>query len=86
MTDTAPQTTVVVKTEKNVGIALLLTFFFGPLGMLYSTVTGGIVMLIVSLVVAFLTLGLGLVITFPICMVWAAIAASNHNKELQLAV
>ena len=63
--------------KKSALVAFLLTFFFGPLGMFYSTVVGAIVMIIVSLVVGVLTLGLGLAVTWPICIVWACVAASN---------
>jgi hypothetical protein len=73
-------TNVVVTTNKSVWVAILLTFFFGPLGMLYSTVTGGILMFFVTILLAIVTFGFGLFITQPICIVWAAIAASNHNK------
>lgn len=75
-------TVVMVGGTKSVGVALLLSFFFGPLGLFYATVTGGVVMLIVSFVVALFTFGLGLFITWPICVVWSAIAASNHNTAL----
>lgn len=39
--------------EKSVGVAFVLTFFFGPLGMLYSTVTGALILLGITLVVSF---------------------------------
>jgi len=73
---------VVVKAEKSMGVTILLTFLFGPLGMLYSTVTGAIVMLVVNVLIAILTLGFGLVFTWPICIIWAAVATSNYNKSL----
>lgn len=38
--------------RKSVGLAFLLTFLFGPLGMLYSTVTGALVMLGITAVVS----------------------------------
>lgn len=41
--------------EKSVGVAFVLTFFFGPLGMLYSTVTGALILLGITLVVSLLT-------------------------------
>jgi len=66
---------------KSVGVALLLTFFFGGLGMLYSTVIGGIVMLFVEILIMTLTLGLGVIITRPICMIWAAMAANSANRR-----
>ncbi len=67
---------------KNVGVAFMLAFFFGPLGLLYSTILGGIVMLIVSVVVALITLGFGLIVTWPICIIWAIIAVNIHNKKI----
>lgn len=79
---TNSQGPVVVKSTKNVGIAILLTFIFGPLGMLYSTIPGAIVMGIISLVVGFLTGGVGLLVTWPICILWAAISAHTHNNRL----
>ena len=74
---------VVVKSEKNVGIAILLSFIFGPLGMFYSTIAGAVVMLIVSLIVGIVTLGIGFLITWPVCIIWAAVAANNYNKSLK---
>ena len=38
-------TVVTIAHPKSVGVALLLTLFFGPLGMLYSTVSGALIML-----------------------------------------
>lgn len=74
--------TVVTVSPKSVGISLLLTFLFGSVGMFYSTVLGAIIMLIVEVVVGTLTLGLGLIVTHPICMIWAALAAKSYNDKL----
>jgi hypothetical protein len=79
-----PQVVITIS-EKSVGISLILTFFFGPLGMLYSTVAGGLIMFAVSVVAFILTLGLGLFITWPICMIWGAMAASSYNRGLVTA-
>ncbi len=67
---------------KSVPVAFLLAFFFGPLGMLYADVKGSLIMIAVSLVVGVLTLGMGLIITWPVTVVWATVAASNYNKKL----
>jgi hypothetical protein len=75
-------TVVVVGAQKSVGVAILLTILFGPLGMFYSTVTGALVMLVVTFLAALVTFGLGILITWPICVIWGAIAASNHNAAL----
>ena len=44
---------MVVVAPKSVGVAFVLTFFFGPLGLLYATVTGGLVMMAISFVAFF---------------------------------
>ena len=75
---------VIVKTEKSMGVTILLTILFGPLGMLYATVTGAIVMIVVSVLVALVTLGFGLLITWPVCIIWAAVVTNNYNKNLKL--
>lgn len=78
---TQPQTVIAIA-PKSIGVSLILTFLFGSIGMLYSTVIGAVIMMVIELFVAIFTLGLGLIITHPICMVWGAIAASNYNKKL----
>jgi hypothetical protein len=45
-----PPVVVINRPTKSVFVAFLLTFFFGPLGMFYSTVGGAIVMLLASIV------------------------------------
>ena len=81
MSDQTSKPVVVIPT-KSVGISVLLTVLFGPLGMLYSTVGGAIVMILVNLVVGFLTAGLGLLLTWPICVVWGVMAVNAHNRRL----
>ena len=73
---------VIAKSTKSMGITLLVTALFGPLGMFYATVTGAIVMLIISTIAGFLTLGMSLFITNPICMIWGAIATKKYNDNL----
>jgi len=73
---------VIVRMPKNVGLSVVLSLLFGPLGMLYSTVGGAIVMMIVTPIVAIPTLGVGLFITQPICAIWAASATNTYNKKM----
>jgi len=77
-----PTQHIIVTSTKSVGISLILTFLFGAFGMLYSTIWGAIIMLIVSIIVATVTLGMGLFIVWPICMIWGALAAASYNKKL----
>jgi len=79
---------IVVGNSKSIALAIILALFFGPLGMLYSTVPGAAIMFFVKLVVVCLgvfTLGIGfllLLITQPACVVWAASSAANHNSRI----
>jgi hypothetical protein len=75
-------THIVVTSTKSVGISLILTILFGPLGMLYSTIWGGIIMIVISFIVGLLTMGMGLFITWPISIIWGAMAVSGSNKKL----
>lgn len=76
-----PTATIVVK-QKSTGLALALSFLFGPLGMLYATVAGGIVMFVINIPVVLFTGGMGLLLTIPLGMVWSASAVSGYNKQL----
>ena len=73
---------VVTTSTKSMGIAILLAVLFGPLGMLYSTILGAVIMFVISVPVGFFTLGFGLCLTWPICIIWAAVATSSFNKKL----
>lgn len=73
---------IVTRPTKSVGIGLLLTFLFGPIGMLYATVWGGLLMMVVNLVVGIATFGIGLVITWPIQLIWVALSIRSYNKKL----
>ncbi len=74
--------------QKSMLLGLILTFFFGPLGMLYATVLGGIVMFIVCVLtfgITIMTLGVGSVLFFLVWiiqMLWAGFAIAGYNKRV----
>lgn len=72
----------IIVQSKSMAVGILLALFFGPLGLFYSTVPGALIMLVLSVVVAFFTLGLGLLIIPLLSVLWAAIAISSHNNKL----
>jgi len=74
---------VVSAGEKSMLASILLSLIFGPIGLFYASVTGGIVMLLISIVVAIFTLGFGLLITFPICIIWAVVATNTYNQNIR---
>lgn len=72
--------------KKSTGVALLLTFLFGPLGLFYASVVGGVVMLLLGGALMLFTLGFGGLLVWPVCMIWAAVATSNYNKRLVMGL
>ena len=68
---------VSIQSHKSITTAVLLAFLFGPLGMLYSTILGALIMFAISIFMSLYTFGIGLIITWPICILWAGIAARN---------
>lgn len=75
------QSIVVVQKPKSVGLAFFLAFLFGPLGLFYATIIGGIVMLVLAVLIGFFTLGFGLPVVWLISMIWAVVAANHENKN-----
>ena len=66
--------------RKSVVLSLVLTFFFGPFGMLYSTVVGAIVMMVLYVALGIPTLGWAIAGLHPIAMIWGAVAADRANR------
>jgi hypothetical protein len=73
---------IVVMSTKNPGVAFALGFLFGPIGMLYATIGGALAMLCINVVIAIITLGFGLAISWPLCGLWAYFAAKKYNEQL----
>lgn len=73
---------------KRIGLAILLATLFGPLGLLYSSILGACSMLLVS---CFLYDAAcqhwlsndfySLLIAWPVCIAWAAIAVASFNRD-----
>src|SRR5882672_11957324 len=72
-----------VPQEKSVGGAIALSFFFGPLGMLYSTVPGALTMRFAGFFFTLITLGFGIFLVWPACVLWSALAANSHNDKVR---
>lgn len=78
------QQTVIMmgQNTKSAALAFILALIFGPFGLLYATISGGITMLVIDLFVAVFTFGVGLFFTNVICAVWALSAVNSHNKKM----
>jgi len=70
---------------KSVAVALLFCTFLGPVGLLYSSVIGGSLMIVLALLVFRLKLwGLFLLIWLGSC-IWGVAATNRLNKKILLA-
>ena len=76
------QNIFVMGKAKSVGVAFILSFLFGPLGLLYASVIGGIVMFLINLLFVFTFMWPLLIVSWIICIIWACIAADQANKNM----
>ena len=67
--------------DKSVALALVLTLFFGPLGLFYVSAWAAVALVLVAAVAVVPTLGFVLIFVWPTSMVWAAIAASKRHSD-----
>lgn len=72
---------IIIKSQKNPGTAAILGFFFGPIGMLYATLSGAIIMFVITAIAVIFTFGFGLIITNPICAIWAYLKVKKDNDS-----
>jgi len=72
--------------EKSILLAFLLTLFLGPLGLFYSSIVGGVIMMAAYLAIlglSIITLGLASILFLPAwisCVAWGVLAAKKRNR------
>ncbi len=76
----------IAQPSKSTTVAGILAFFFGPLGMFYSTVSGALIMILINtliiLPIMIFTVGFGAILYFPswlVGIVWAVMAVNKQN-------
>lgn len=83
-TSTSNQTKVIVVGKaKSVGVAVLLAFLFGPLGLLYVSILGGIVMFVIGVILFIVLPIVGGIIAWIGCIIWAIVASNQANEKLK---
>lgn len=80
---TTQVTIQLVQDRKSLPLSFILTFFFGPLGLLYVSVGWALVMTVLTFIFMFFTLGLGAIIMWPINLILSLVLASSANSKLQ---
>lgn len=67
---------------KSVAVALLFSVVLGPIGLLYASYWGGLLMLLVAIVVVNNLHLFPILLTWMICCVWAVGSVERYNKSL----
>lgn len=66
---------------KNLAAALLFSVFLGPVGLLYASTVGGIVMIVLGFVVASSLLPVPIILVWLGSCVWSVVAVNRYNKN-----
>ena len=82
MTEEPTRVVIMPNPTKSMLATILLTVFFGPLGLFYASVTGGIVTLVISIPLGIFTAGFGILLMIPVCVIWGAVATNSYNKKV----
>lgn len=77
-------TVVMVSPPKSPVVAFILTFLFGPLGLLYVSVVGGLVLILAAILSFFILPLIGGIIVWIISIIWGVVGAMN-TKSNQVA-
>lgn len=67
---------------KSVGITLLFCAILGPVGVLYSTVLGGVIMIMIGFVVISAQFLIPSILVWVISCVWGVAATNRYNNKL----
>lgn len=67
---------------KSVSIALLFSVFLGPVGILYSSVIGGIIMIMLGFIIFSYKLIVPIILVWLISCIWSVAATNHYNKRL----
>ena len=67
---------------KNVAAALLFCVLLGPVGLLYASFWGGIIMILLGIVVMSSQLPFPIIVLWLMCCVWAVGAVERYNRKI----
>lgn len=67
---------------KSVAAALMFSVLLGPVGLLYATLWGGALMIMLGVVVISSKLLFPMILVWVSCCVWSVAAVEKHNRLL----
>jgi hypothetical protein len=79
---TDPDAAISLSSSKRPALAAVFGLFLGPIGLLYVGLIPALTMLAVNLLVGALTVGYGLILTWPVCAFVGFAQAEQHNRAI----
>jgi hypothetical protein len=79
---------IILTQSKSMAVGLIITWFFGGLGVFYVSMIGGLVLgglEVVGWIIAFMTLGIGAILLIPVhfvALIWTYLGVKKHNAKL----
>lgn len=70
---------------KSVAVALLFSVFFGPVGLLYASVLGGVLLIVLSIIVLSNHFFILMSFIWLVSCVWSVVAANRYNQKILLS-
>jgi len=70
------------KLYKSIAAALLFAVVLGPIGLLYSSFLGGVVMIILGFIVVCAKYPVPIILVWLISCIWSVGAANRYNRKL----
>lgn len=67
---------------KSIAGALLFTVLLGPVGLLYASFWGGVIMIMVGIVVISNKFFFPILLVWLICSIWAVKSVESYNRKL----
>ncbi len=66
---------------KNLAAALLFSVFLGPVGLLYASTVGGVIMIILGAIMIKSMLPVPIILVWVVSCVWSVVAVNRYNKR-----
>lgn len=82
------ETAIILTQSKSMAVGLIITWFFGGLGVFYVSIIGGIVLgglEFLAWIIALFTFGFGVILLVPIhivALIWTFLGVKKHNSKL----
>ncbi|HLB42663.1 MAG TPA: hypothetical protein VJN02_07425 [Gammaproteobacteria bacterium] len=67
---------------KSTAVALLFSVILGPIGLLYASLWGGILMISLGMIIVSSKLFLPIAIFWAVCSIWAVGSVEAYNKKI----